>query len=239
MAAAEELRVPLAEIEVVLADTGATPDDGMTAGSGTTPRTIPSIRQAAAAVRKLLVDRAAAKWGVPAEELQFRDGKVARPASEELFGYADLVRDPGIAEKLAAQTPTDVDLIPIDQWQILGRPQLAVSGRDIVTGRHQYPSDIKRPGMLYGAVLRSPTYRGKLKSVDVATGAGDGGRRRGQGRRFCRRRGTDFVRRTPGDRSNRKDGAVGRVAAAAERHALRTFARTRGRLAARIRSPTK
>jgi isoquinoline 1-oxidoreductase len=167
MAAAEELRVPLAEIEVVLADTGTTPDDGMTAGSGTTPRTIPSIRQAAAAVRQLLVDRAAAKWDVPAEELQFRAGKVARPGSEELFAYADLVRDPGVAEKLAAKTPGDAELIAIDQWQVLGRPHLAVSGRDKVTGRHQYPSDVKRPGMLYGAVLRSPTYRGRLKSVDL------------------------------------------------------------------------
>ena len=33
MAAAEELRVPLEQVQVVLADTGATPDDGMTAGS--------------------------------------------------------------------------------------------------------------------------------------------------------------------------------------------------------------
>ena len=110
MAAAEELRVPLAQIQVLLADTAATPDDGMTAGSGTTPRTIPSIRQAAAAVRKLLVDRAADRWGVPAEEIEFHDGHVTRPGSDESFGYADLVRDPGVAEKLAAQTPRDAQL---------------------------------------------------------------------------------------------------------------------------------
>ena len=58
-------------------------------------------------------------------------------------------------------------LLPIDQWQVLGQPQGAVLARDKVTGAHQYPSDMKRPGMLYGAVLRSPTYRGKLVSVDL------------------------------------------------------------------------
>ncbi|MEX2091686.1 MAG: molybdopterin cofactor-binding domain-containing protein, partial [Pirellulales bacterium] len=168
MAAAEELRVPLEQIQVVLADTGMTPDDGMTAGSGTTPRTIPTIRQAAAAVRKLLVDHAAEKWGVAAEELEFHDGRATRPGgSGESFGYADLVRDPAVAEKLSAQAPSDAELVAIDQWRVLGRPQLAVSGRDKVTGTHQFPSDMKRPGMLYGAVLRSPTYRGKLASVDL------------------------------------------------------------------------
>ncbi|HEX4413094.1 MAG TPA: molybdopterin cofactor-binding domain-containing protein, partial [Lacipirellulaceae bacterium] len=36
-----------------------------------------------------------------------------------------------------------------------------------VMGRHEYPSDIKRPGMLYGKVLRSPTYRVKLVDVNL------------------------------------------------------------------------
>jgi len=168
MAAADELGVPLERMQVVLADTGLTPDDGMTAGSGTTPRTIPSIRQAAAAVRKLLVDQAASKWGVSANEIEVQSGRAMRRGfSGEGIGYAELVADAAVAEKLAAATPSDVELLPIDQWQILGRPQGAVLARDKATGVHKFPSDMKRPGMLYGAVLRSPTYRGKLVSVDV------------------------------------------------------------------------
>jgi isoquinoline 1-oxidoreductase len=37
----------------------------------------------------------------------------------------------------------------------------------IVTGRHKYPSDIERPGMLYGAILRAPSYGAKLKSITL------------------------------------------------------------------------
>ena len=75
-AAAEELRVPIAQIKMMLADTGICPNDGTTAGSGTTPRTVPAVRQAAAAVRKLLTDRAAEMWSVDADKVEVRDGKL-------------------------------------------------------------------------------------------------------------------------------------------------------------------
>ena len=51
MAAAEELGVPLERVRVVLCDTARTPDDWLTAGSRTTPVTVPAVRRAAAAAR--------------------------------------------------------------------------------------------------------------------------------------------------------------------------------------------
>ncbi len=58
-AAAEELRLDPVRVRLIMADTGQVPDDGMTAGSGSTPRTIPSVRNGAAAARELLVGLAA------------------------------------------------------------------------------------------------------------------------------------------------------------------------------------
>ena len=81
-AAAEELRLPVERIELVMADTGLTPNDGMTAGSGTTPRTVPAIRQAAAAARNLLVALACKTWGVDPAEVEVSDGKVIHPATQ-------------------------------------------------------------------------------------------------------------------------------------------------------------
>src|SRR5438034_10461029 len=54
-AAAEELRVPAERIQLIMGDTGQSPDDGITAGSGRTPRTVPAIRQGAAAARQVLL----------------------------------------------------------------------------------------------------------------------------------------------------------------------------------------
>lgn len=48
---AEELRVPLDRVELVMGDTSLCPDDGGTWSSLTSPQTVPVIRQAAAAVR--------------------------------------------------------------------------------------------------------------------------------------------------------------------------------------------
>src|SRR4051812_36451258 len=74
-AAAEELRVSPEKIQLIMADTEAGPDDGMTAGSGTSPRTVPSVREGAAAARNLLVEFAAKKWGVEPDTCQVQDGK--------------------------------------------------------------------------------------------------------------------------------------------------------------------
>src|SRR5688572_7690706 len=48
---AEELRVPIEKVELVMGDTLLCPDDGGTWSSLTSPQTVPVIRQAAAAVR--------------------------------------------------------------------------------------------------------------------------------------------------------------------------------------------
>ena len=166
-AAAEELRVPFEQIKMVLGDTGICPNDGTTAGSGTTPRTVPAVRQAAAAVRKLLSERAAEKWSTKADKIEARDGKIIDAAAGHEATYVELAKDEELTKRLAQPAPGDVQLTPMTEWKTLGEEYGAPLARDKVTGRHQYPSDIKRPGMLYGKVLRSPKYRAKLTSVDL------------------------------------------------------------------------
>lgn len=111
MAVAEEMNVPLERIRVVLGDTELCPNDGITAGSRTTPSTIPTVRKAA-------------------------------------------------AEKAAT---------PSSKGQVLGTSHGRTDARDIVTGRHEYPSDIHREGMLYGSILRAPSYDARLIAVDTRT----------------------------------------------------------------------
>src|SRR5262245_18049941 len=58
--------------------------------------------------------------------------------------------------------------MPVDRWKVLGASVARPNGRDVVTGSHSYPSDISRPGMLYGKILRRPSYGAKLASVDLS-----------------------------------------------------------------------
>ena len=81
-AAAEELRLDPARITLIMADTALVPDDGMTAGSGSTPRTVPSIRSGAAAARELLVNLAAQRSKVDRTTLEVRDGAITQEATK-------------------------------------------------------------------------------------------------------------------------------------------------------------
>jgi CO/xanthine dehydrogenase Mo-binding subunit len=166
MAAAEELRVPVERVRMLLGDTDQVPNDGTTAGSTTTPRTAPLVRTAAAAARNLLLVSAGKQWGVDSARLQVRDGAVTY--SGKSYTYAQLARSPELAAAYKEAIPTGTTVTPAKDWQLLGTPRVRIDARDIVTGAHRYPRDIVRPGMLYGRVLRPPSYGATLESVDLS-----------------------------------------------------------------------
>jgi len=165
-AAAEELGLPPDRVRLVMGDTDLVPDDGTTAGSGSTPRTVPSVRQGAAAARALLVAFAAKQWGVDPGAIEVRDGKAVHAGRE--LTYADLAADAEQAKALQQPAPAGVLLTAVKEWKTLGQSVPRPNARDIVTGAHHYPSDMTLPGMLYGKTLRAPSYGAKLTNLDPA-----------------------------------------------------------------------
>ena len=166
-AAAEELHLPASQIQLVMSDTGLVPDDGITAGSGSTPRTVPAIRQGAAAARELFLDFAAKQWNVGRDTIQIQDGKATDSSGKHTLTYADLAKSDDAAKEFEQPISTDVTLTSVKEWKVLGTTVSRPNAREIVTGTHQYPSDISRPGMQYGKVLRPPSFGAKLTSIDV------------------------------------------------------------------------
>jgi isoquinoline 1-oxidoreductase len=167
-AAAEELRVPVQRIRMLMADTSLVPNDGNTAGSRTTPSTVPSVQAAAAAARELLVLHASAHWNVSADAIEIRDGQIVHAISGRSLGYGEIAQEEELLQKFAATVPENVTLTAVGQWKVLGSSYASPNHRDMVTGEHKYPSDHSRPGMLYGAILRPPTYGATLESIDLA-----------------------------------------------------------------------
>jgi len=55
-----------------------------------------------------------------------------------------------------------------NQFKVIGTSPLRHDGVDKVTGRAAYGADIRLPGMLYGAVLRSPHAHAKILSIDTS-----------------------------------------------------------------------
>jgi Aerobic-type carbon monoxide dehydrogenase, large subunit CoxL/CutL homologs len=160
---AEELRVPLASISLVMGDTDLTPFDMGTFGSRTTPTMAPQLRKAAAAARELLLDRAADQMKADRAALTAEDGKVTNPSTKQSLGYGQLTR----GQKLLKQISDDVPTAAAEQWKIVGKSTPKVEGRAFVTGKHKYTSDMKRPGMLVGKVVRPSAFNATLVSADT------------------------------------------------------------------------
>ena len=167
-AAAEELRLPADRVKLVMADTALVPNDGITAGSRSTPSTVPSVRQGCAAARNLLLGLAARRWGVAPETVEVRDGQANERGGARKLTYADLASAEEAPQLFQNAVPQDVALTALPEWKVLGTSSPRPNGRDLVTGAHPYPSDVRRPGMLYGKVLRPPSYGAKLTAADTA-----------------------------------------------------------------------
>jgi isoquinoline 1-oxidoreductase len=159
---ADELRVPFESVRMVTADTALTPFDAGTFGSRTTPTITPQLRRVAVAARDLLVGVAAKEWNVAPAGLVAADAKVTDPASGRSLKYADLARGKSLAQSVPAEGP----ITPASQWTIAGKAIPKVDARSFVTGRHQYTTDLRPAGMLYGKVLRPPSFGATLTSCD-------------------------------------------------------------------------
>jgi isoquinoline 1-oxidoreductase subunit beta len=167
-AAAEELRVPVGQVQLVMSDTGLVPNDGLTAGSGTTPRTLPAMREAAAAAREVLIELASKRWSVDRSTIKLSGGKMTHDETKRTLTFGELAQGDELSKALEQTTPSGSALTKVKDWTILGTPVPRPNARDLVAGTHRYPSDIKRPDMLRGKVLRPPSYGAKLVSIDLA-----------------------------------------------------------------------
>ena len=96
----------------ITADTAKTPNEGYTAGSQSMQDSATAIRHAAAQARELLIGAAAARFGVPAEQLTAKDAAVTaadgRSASYGELASADLLHVAGATPIKAqgARAPT-------------------------------------------------------------------------------------------------------------------------------------
>lgn len=161
---AEELRVPFHSITMVMGDTDLTPWDMGTFGSRSTPTMGPQLRTMAVAARQMLIETAAQRWKVDPAMLIASEGHVTNPKSRQSLTYGEITR----GEKLTQSVSGDPPLTPAADWKIAGRGLPKADGRDFVTGKHQYPSDIARPGMMFGKVLRPAGFNATLVSLDTS-----------------------------------------------------------------------
>ena len=160
---AEELRVPVDSITMVMGDTQLTPFDMGTFGSRSTPQMGAQLRKVSASAREALIDMAAQQWKVDRASLSAQDGAVVNSKSGEKITYSTLTK----GEKIVKLVGRDIAPAPATNWHIAGTNVPKVDGKAFVTGEHQYTSDITRLGMLHGKLLRPSAFNATLASLDA------------------------------------------------------------------------
>lgn len=118
------------------------------------------LRQTGATARQMLVNAAAAKWGVSASECKTNKGVITNANGDKL-GYGEVVK-----EAASLEVPEDVTLKDPKDFHIIGQDVSNVDIDEIVTGKPLFGLDYKVEGMQYASVLRPPAFGQKLESFD-------------------------------------------------------------------------
>ncbi|MCK9908453.1 molybdopterin-dependent oxidoreductase [Microbacteriaceae bacterium K1510] len=165
---AEELDVPLNNVVAAPVDTMRSMNQGATVSSSSIQQAGQQLRLAAAEIRQELLRRAAAKLGVPADQLSVSDGVVR--GGGKSARYAELVGAGTEQIALTGKAP----LKDVTQYKVIGA---RTPRRDLpakLDGTYTFVQQASVPGMLHGRVVRPKGQGGyghppKVKAIDEAS----------------------------------------------------------------------
>jgi isoquinoline 1-oxidoreductase subunit beta len=162
MLLAEELDIPLDQVEIQMTD-GSDRFGSQLSGGSSSVRTrwIP-LRTAGATVREMLVQAAANRWKISMNDCSTKDGFVINKISQAKLSYGELVE-----EASHLPVPAKPKLKSFAEFTQLGKPSMRPDVPAKVDGTAIFGMDVQLPGMLYASILHSPTIYGKVQSYDA------------------------------------------------------------------------
>ena len=164
MVAAEELDVEYDRVQIVRTQTQGSPDEGITAGSGSMEQSATAIREATATARHHMLGLAAEEFEVDASSLDVADGLITSRDTNSTTTYGDLMGGKTF------NIPVDVEVKIKDPsaYKIVGTNVVTRGLEDIISGKFVYVHDMNMEGMLHARVVRPPHYHATLKAIDEA-----------------------------------------------------------------------
>jgi len=156
---AEELDVSMDQMRVVLGETDQVPWDMGTFGSMSTAVDGQQVRAAASYARTVLLERAAARWGVAVAQIDTKNGCVVGPGGRSI-SYQELTAGAPLTGVVPQGPPNSRS-----RATMVDSPR-RLEARGIVTGSIQYPADVRLPGMLRGYALHGASPGARLVGLD-------------------------------------------------------------------------
>lgn len=169
MTIAEELECDWSRVRIATASVRRDYEEGRVyshcyqpffAGHSTEKARHAKLLQLGASARERLKRAAAARWGVPPDEIMARNSLLVHSGSGRNLRYGELSAE--AAEIGMAEEPLPK---PPGEWRLLGKASPAkLHIPEIVEGRAVYGIDVQVPGMLHAALKQAPVHGGRLRS---------------------------------------------------------------------------
>tara|TARA_R100000935_G_scaffold58224_2_gene94458 strand:+ start:146 stop:2311 length:2166 start_codon:yes stop_codon:yes gene_type:complete len=160
--AAEELNMNPHLVEVSLAETGVTPNEGYTAGSRSIESSAMSIRKAAATAREILLEMAAKRLNTEASTLKLENGVIS--SDKRSLNFYELLEGQQLEETLMEPK----EFYGKTRRRFVGKPIARKDIESMVRGELEYIQDLQFPNMVHARIIRSPSYTSTLTSLDEA-----------------------------------------------------------------------
>lgn len=135
----------------------------ITGGSTSVRAAWEPMRQAGATARVMLTNAAARQWKVDPGTCRAENGVVIHAPTGRKLAYGKLVDAAAklpVPEKVALKSPAE--------FKLIGTPHRRLDTAGKVNGGAKFGIDTRLPGMKFAVVAISPTFGGKLVSVDEA-----------------------------------------------------------------------
>src|SRR5262252_1562339 len=173
---ADELDVAIGKVDVVMGDTALTCNQGGASGSTGIWMGAKPLRSASAEARRLLVQAASTKLGVPADQLRVDDGVVSATSDpSKKVSYSELIGGRYFNHKVEwnKQTGNTMDIKveakvkSPDQYRVVGKPYTRRDLPGKVYRTEKYVTDVSVPKMLHARVIRPQRAACAIASIDA------------------------------------------------------------------------
>ncbi|QYA24571.1 xanthine dehydrogenase family protein molybdopterin-binding subunit [Gramella sp. MT6] len=160
--AAEELNMNIDLVEVHLAETKVTPNEGYTAGSRSIVQSAMNVRKAAAAASNILLEKAATKYDIPKSSFKIQNGKILNKENQKLYSFQEILN----GEQIEENVPNEVILKPKSEHQLVGSPVPRKDILKMLKAEPVYVQDLRFPGMVHARIARPPAYQAVLEEFN-------------------------------------------------------------------------
>ena len=170
----DELDIAYDSTSLIMGSTDVTPDQGGSGGSDAIQRDGWPMRRVAAEARRVLLELASQRFGVPVEQLSVSDGVIA-PRSDPSMSvtYAELVGgrrfDVTLEGRNINETAGLAEVKPVHELRVVGQSPQRYDIPPKVDGSLTWAVDVKLPGMVHARNVKPPVVGATVVGIDESS----------------------------------------------------------------------